>query len=558
MSAAVLGGAQPRARVDADQRLLLGLTLLSVVPLLLFIAWPVVAVALRSLSVPGGGFGVDNYVRAFGQPNFWITIRNSFAVASTVTVVSVFLAFWLAYALNRARVPGKTLWQMLVMIPMFAPSLVQGLGLIFLFGRNGLVTRALGLDLQIYGFWGIVIANILYCLPQAFLVLSASFAVADARPYEAARMLGASSRRVFFDVTLPGVKYGLISALFLIFTITMTDFGNPMVIGGDYTVLASEIYNQVSGQMNFNLGAVVAIMLLIPAALSFVVERYASRRQFASVSERSVPLAQSRSRGFNALMAGIAVLLCIPAVAVLGVVVFASFVQLWPYNFTFTLKHYLNNTSPGGYEPLWNSLLVALMTAGIGVVLVFAGAYVAHMRDGVLARAIRALAVLPAAIPGMVLGLSYVLIFNDPRNPLSFLYGTLVLLALCNVFHYHAQGFLTGTTRLKQISRTFEEASRCAGASLSQTLKRIILPLVLPSVLAVAVFFFMRSMVSLSALIFLVSAKSSVASVSVMLLGDVGSASAAAAFSTCIVVTVLVSLALLKVLQAWISRRTNA
>ncbi len=547
----------PRARGDADQRLILGLTLVSVIPLLLFVAWPVVAVALRSLSV-ADGLGLDNYVRAFTQANFWVTVRNSFAVAGTVTVISVSLAFWLAYALHRARVPGKALWQMLVMIPMFAPSLVQGLGLIFLFGRNGLINRWLGLDLQIYGFWGIVIANILYCLPQAFLVLSASFSVADARPYEAARVLGASQRRIFFDVTLPSVKYGLVSALFLIFTITMTDFGNPMIIGGDYTVLASEIYNQVSGQMNFDLGAVVAIMLLIPAVLSFVVERYASRRQFAGVTERSVPLEPSRSRGFNALMTALAIALSAPAAIVLGVVVFASFVQLWPYNFSFTLKHYLNNTTPGGYTPLWNSLIVSFMSAAIGVVVVFAGAYVAHMRNGVLARTIRTLAVLPAAIPGMVLGLALVLIFNDPRNPMGFLYGTLLLLALGNVFHYHAQGFLTSSTRLKQISNSFEEASRCAGARLSQTLRRITIPLILPTVLAVAAFFFMRSMVSLSAVIFLVSAKTSLASVSVMLLGDVGSASAAAAFSTCIVATVLGTLGLLKLIQAWLARRAQA
>lgn len=558
MSTAALPGLAPRTRGDADERLLLVLTLVSVLPLLVFVAWPVVSVALKSLTVTGGGLGLGNYAKAFGQTNFWNTVRNSFAVASTVTVVSVFLAFWLAYALNRANVRFKGLWQMLVMIPMFAPSLVQALGLVFLFGRNGIVNRTMGWDIQIYGFWGIVLADILYCLPQAFLVLSASFAVADSRPYEAARVLGASPRQIFFDVTLPSVKYGLISALFLIFTITMTDFGNPMVIGGDYTVLASEIYNQVSGQMNFDLGAVIAIMLLVPAALSFVVERYASRRQFALVAEQSVPLAPSRDPLFNGVMTAVAVLLCVPAALVLGIVVLGSFVQLWPYNFTFTLKHYLHNTSPGGYTPLWNSFLVALMSAGIGVVLVFVTAYVTHVRDGRFIRFIKTLAVLPAAIPGMVLGLSYVFIFNDPRNPLTFLYGGLLLLALCNVFHYYAQGFLTSSTRLKQISRSFDEASTCAGARLSQTITRITLPLVLPSVLAVAVFFFMRSMVSLSAVIFLVSPKASLASVSVMLLGDVGSASAAAAFSTCIVATVLASLGVLKLVQHVLARRQGA
>src|SRR5205814_6553412 len=217
---------------------------------------------------------------------------------------------------------GSPIVTMAVMLPLLMPSLVQGLGLIFLLGRNGLLTKLTGLEINIYGFWGLLLANGLYALPQAVLIIGAALRSADARAYEAAEMLGAPGWRQFRDITLPSIKFGLLSAGFVVFTVTITDFGNAATIGGDYSVLATEIYNQVVGQMNFNLGAVVGIMLLLPTVLAFWLERVATQRQFGSISEQAVPLVPTWSPRRDVPLGLAAWLIALLPAAVVGVVVF--------------------------------------------------------------------------------------------------------------------------------------------------------------------------------------------------------------------------------------------
>jgi iron(III) transport system permease protein len=531
-------------RLDADRVFIAAIGLAIVVLLLVFVAWPMLIIVGKSLTTKTG-FGLDNYWRVFGGRKFATVTWNSFAVSTTVTVITVALAFVYSYALTRSAMPFKGAFRFLATLPVFAPSLVQGIGLIFLFGRNGLINTTFDLEIKIYGFWGIVIANVLYSLPQAVLLISTALAVADARTYEAATVLGAGPVRKFFDITLPSVKFGLLAAAFLVFTIALTDFGNPMVIGADYTVLANDIYNQVSGQMNFQLGSVVAIVLLAPALLAFQIERIANKRQFALVADRSVPLAPKKSPLFDACMFVAATLIVLPIVAVIGMVVYASFVKGWPYNLTLTLDNYLNNTAQNGYEPLVNSVLVSLIAAVIGVVTTMAAAFVIRRDQGVVGRMVNGIGLLPAAVPGMVLGLAYIFAFNKATGPFSLIYDTLLMLALCNVFHYFSQGMLTASTSLRQISSSFDEASACLGGRVVDTLRLVTLPLVMPTLLAVGIFFFMRSMVTLSGIIFLVSPGTNLAAVTVMLLDDAGATTHAAAYSTLIMLVVIGSLVLL-------------
>ncbi len=524
-----------------DKLLLAGIGLFVIIPLLLFLVFPIVIVFLKSFQLSDGSRGLANYTTTMAESHFWTVVGNSLSLSGTVTVFSVILAFIFAYAIQRSQMPGKRYFSTLAMLPMFAPSLVQALGLVFLLGRNGIINRWLGLDIEIYGFWGIVIADVIYAFPQAFLLLSAALAVADSRPYEAARILGADKRRIFFDVTLPSIKFGLISSIFLVFTITITDFGNAMVIGGNYSVLATEIYNQVSGQMNFNLGSVIAIILLIPVFIAFAIERFAGRKQDAYIAENANPLVARKNLRFDLCMFIFSVILCGLILLVVGIVIYASFVKLWPYNMSFTLDNYKFD-SQGGYAPLITSVIVSLMAAVMGVIMVLSCAYVVNKSKNSVVDLLNFFAILPAAIPGMVLGLAYIFFFNDTSNPLNLLYGSVFILAINGVYHYHAQGFLTASTSLKQISTTFDETSACLGAGLLTTIKRITLPILLPAILSIGVFFFMRSMVTLSAVIFLVSPSVNLAAVSVMLLDDAGNTTQAAAYSTLIILIVLIAL----------------
>jgi iron(III) transport system permease protein len=551
MTAAVPAPA-PARKIDTDRIAVLGLTAAVVVPLIVFVVVPLFAILRLSFVTPEG-VGLANYAREFGSPKFARIVANSFNVSLTTTLITVVLAYGFAYALRRTAMPFKRTCGAVALLPLYAPSLVQALGVLFLFGRNGIVNRTFDLRIDIYGFWGIVISDVFYSFPHAFLILSAALAVGDARLYESARMLGAGPARIFHTITLPSTRYGIISAIFVVFTIVITDFGNPMVIGADYSVLATEIYNQVSGQGRMELGAVIGVVLLVPAAIAVIVERSIARGGHGAISDRSHPLRLTPSALRDRIALAFAALICFAIAAVVVVVFVASFVTLWPYNMDLSLRHYRFEVQ-NGIAPLWTSIVVSLMAAGIGVVATVAAACVMRWLRPAQAQLLYFLSVLPAAVPGMVLGLGYILVFNDPANPLELLYGTLLILALCNVYHYHAQGYLIATTSVGQVSRVFDETSTCLGAGMLRTLRSVILPIVAPAVVSIGVFFFVRSMVTLSAVIFLVTPSTQLAAVSVLLLDDSGNQNQAAAFSVCIMLTVAAALGMFHALSRLAAR----
>lgn len=511
-------------------------------PLALFILWPLAAILGRSFATPEG-FGFGNYIDMLSTERFRGVLYNSFEVTLAATFLAVTLAYAFAFAVQRTTMPGRGAFRLIALIPLFAPSLVQAQGLVLLFGRNGLINRSFDAGIEIYGYWGVVLAMVLYVFPYAFLILSAALAVADARLYESARMLGAGPWRMFRTITLPSTKYGLAAAIFVCFTLVITDFGNPMVIGANYNVLATEVYNQVIGQANFERGTVIGMVLLVPAALAALLEKRLSRRQYALISDQSRPLAILPNPTRDRLFAAFSALICLVILSVVAVVVYASFVTLWPYRMTFSLRHYAFDVQ-NGIAPLWNSIAISLIAAAVGVTAVTAAAYVIEKLRSPFTRPLYFLSILPAAVPGMVLGLGYILAFNNPANPVNAIYGTVLIIALANVYYYHAQGFLIASTSMKQIAGSFDEASATLGGSRMRMLRKVTLPLIAPTLVGVAVFFFMRSMVTLSAVIFLITPQTQVAAVSVLLLEDRGATNQAAAFSTCIMATVVAALLL--------------
>ena len=509
--------------------------LAAALPLALFVLYPLWAILQQSILLPNGHWSLDYYVQYLADPHLQTTLINTLNVSVCATLLTTLIAFGYAYAVLRTRVPCKMLWHAVILLPLFAPSLIQALGVQFLLGHNGIINRTLGTDIEIYGFSGILLSNVLYGLPHAYLVLSVALGAADARLYEAARLLGAGGFKRFTSVTLPSARYGIFSALFLGFAINISEFGNPMVLGGDYNVLATEIYNQVAGQANFHLGAVIGVLLLLPVLLSVAAEKWLQRKHM--ISSQATPYQATRNWWLDLSMLGFLCVITLTIVAVMGVVVVASFTKLWPYNLGFTLEHYQMD-GPGGYDALWVSLKMSLATAAIGVVAATFVAMVVHKLSGRLRQALYLLSVVPAAVPGMVLGLGYVLAFNRPDMPIYWLYGTIALLSLCTVYHYHAQAFLIATTGLKQIDHSLTEASQTLGGGTLHTARHVTLPLMQPTLTNIGMFYFMHSMVSLSALIFLVSPDLTPAAVSILTLNDAGNWPQAAAYSTLIMLTI--------------------
>lgn len=542
-----------RGRPDADRLLTLVCVGLPVLGLVLFFLYPMVIVFLRSLTVDEG-YGIGNYTEVLGSAGFWRATRHSLAMGSATTVVSVLLGFIIAQTLYRCALPGKWLIRGVIVLPLLAPSLVQALGLIFLLGRNGVISRALGIEIEIYGFWGLLIANTLYALPQAVMIIGAALVLLDARVYEAAEVMGASPARQFRDLTLPAARFGILNAAFVCFTITITDFGNAAVIGGDYSVLATEIYSQVVGQRNFNMGAVVGIMLLLPTVISYAIERQAMKRQQAGQVTGQVPYEPAFAPLRDLSMAALSLLICAGILAVIGIVVYASFVTLWPYNMALSTKHY-DITLAGGYSSLWMTTAISLMAAAGGTLAVFMLGLGLRRLPHSIAQPIQMLAVMPAAVPGMVLGLAYILTFNSTATPLYLLYGTAALIAIVNFYHYHTQGFLTVMTGFRQLPPALEEAAGSLGAGLGRTAVDIVTPFIAPMLVSVFFFLFMRSMVTLSAVVFLTTPQLSVAAVTIMRLDDAGLTSQAAAFSTCVMAVVCVALLGMKATLALLGRR---
>lgn len=523
--------------MSAGERWLLRACLwLPLAALVLFFGIPMLSIAWRSAMQDSGGIGWGNYAALMDTPGVWRALSNSLLLGAVTTAVTLLLAFVVAYGMERTCMPGRNFVGMALALPMLAPSLVLGLGLIFLLGRNGIVGKMLGVRPEIYGFWGLLIADVLYALPQAVLIVRTALRQGDARQYDAAEVLGATPWRQFRDITLPQARYGLLSAAFVVFTITITDFGNAVVIGGNFPVLATEIYNQVSGQMKFGMGAVVGLLLLAPAALSIFIERFAARRAGAG-AESALPATPTRRAGRDTAFFFANLVIAGSILAVVATVVLASFIRLWPYRLDLSLKHY-DITIAGGYAPLWTSLWVSALAAIIGTALLFLLCFGIRRLPGPAARAATLLSALPVGVPGLVLGLAYVFTFNAGGMPWGLLYGTAILLALCNYYHYHTQGFVTMMTGMRNVPATLEDATTVLGGGTWRVLRDVVLPALMPTLLAVLVFLFMRSMVTLSAVIFLITPSLPMGAVTVMRLDEAGFTSQAAAFSTCIMAVV--------------------
>lgn len=511
----------------------LAMVALPLLGLCVFFLHPLLSALGRSVVDDRGALTLDNYRRLLDDPGLPRAAWHSVAIGLSTTLATVALGLCVAVALHRSRMPAKALVRGALLLPMLAPSLVLGLGLVCLLGRNGLVHRLTGWPTDIYGFWGLLLANLLYGLPQVVIIVSAALERTPARHYDAAASMGATPWRQFVDVTVPRIRFALWSAAFLVFTETLTDFGSAVVVGGNYRVLAMEIYSEVVGQRDFAMGATLGVILLVPAVLSVGLGRLARRRQDLGDASPGHALVPGRHPWRDGALGGIAGLAALAILTTLGTVVYVSVVRLWPYDRALTLANYLGGM-PEGYGPVATSLGMSLMAATLGIALVFTLSAGLRRLPSWLARPLQVLAALPAAVPGMVLGLGYVLAFN--HGVLStWLYGSVAIVAMCSLYHYHTPAFLTMQTGMRRVPEALEDAVAVCGGDTRHVLRDAVLPFAAPAAIAAFFYLFMRSMVTLSGVIFLVTADLGLASVSVMRLDENGFLAPAAAYATCVV-----------------------
>ncbi len=563
-SAAVPAFAAKRVKPLAHRhdRIAQGLLLAVCAFLVIFLLAPLAMLLVKSVQDRDGVFvGLQQFREYLQTPALQQSILHTLAVAFAVTGITIPLAFTFAYALTRSCMPLKGVFRIIALTPILAPSLLSAISFVQWFGTQGLLKWVLA-GASIYGPIGIILSSIYAVFPHALMIVLTSLLLSDGRLYEAAESLGTPTLRKFLTITLPGAKYGLISAAMVVFSYTVSDFGIPKVIGGNFNVLALDIFKQVIGQQNFNKGAVVSLILLLPVGVAFVVDWIMQRRQQSQFSARAVAYSPKRKRWFDSLMFLYCVLICVLLLAVLGMAVYTSFIKLWPYDKSFSLRHYTFGLVDGGViSSFFNSLKMATLTAFFGTILIFGGAYLIEKTRGMpVTRAlIRMLAAIPMAVPGMVLGLGYIFFFNHPDNPLHGLYHGMAILVIVTIIHYYTSSHLTAVTALKALDNEFEAVSASLRVPFYKTFFRVTVPVCLPAILDIGRYLFVNAMVTISAVVFLYAPDTQLASLAILTLDDAGEIGPAAAMATLIVAAsmticimyALVTRLLLTRTQAW-------
>jgi iron(III) transport system permease protein len=503
-----------------------------------FVAYPLADLLGRSIIVDGR-LSSQTLARLVADPHIRQVVWSTVSLGVTVAVLGTILATLYAYAMTRIALPWKRAWHFIALLPTISPPILMALSLILLYGRRGLVTHeVLGLQTSaLYGYRGLVVAQLLSYFPFAYLLLLNLFRGLDASLEEAASTMGAHPGKVLSTVSLPLLIPGLAGAALLLFGYSLADLGNPLLLGGDYQVLSSEIYQTIIGMYDVPKGAALAVVLLMPALLLFFAHKQLAKRTgFASIGGSGAlhhpqvahPLVKA---GALLLLGGVSMVIVLQYATVLA----GATTKLFGINNGFTLRHFAAAVTNSRGALLDTMALATAASAVTAVIGVLAAYYVA--RTALVGRnALDFIANMPLAIPGTVIGLAFALAFN--HRPLL-LTGTALIIIVAFTVRSLPYSMRSGVVTLNQLHRSLDEASTTMGATSGQTLMRVLLPLLRPALLAGMIFTFTRSVTTLSAVIFVVSPHWALVTPTILSQMDRGDVGEAAALSVILVVLVL-------------------
>lgn len=430
---------------------------------------------------------------AFGQ-----LLVNSLSTALVSTILSLIVALLAAYFINRSKIKFKNTFSILLTIPMLIPSISHGIGLIILLGNNGIITNLLNVKVELFGFLGIVMGSVLYSFPVAFLILNDVFKYEDYTTYESAEVLGLSKLQQMTKIMYPNIKKALITAFFAVFTMVFTDYGVPLMIGGKLQTLSTYMYREIIGLLNFSNGAIIGILLLIPALIAFIVDLKLDSTKNASVTKK-FEIKKNVKRDVLAY----AFMLILSIIVVLPIVSFAvlSLVKQFPNDMSLSLIHIKEAKNLGIWDYLLNSVTIALSTAFLGTATSYVTAFVTSRSKRTFSTmTLHLLSMFSLAIPGVVLGLAYVLFFNG-----TMIYNTIYILILVNVVHFFSSPYLMAHNSLSNFSSTFEDISETLGISKFRMLIDVYIPNTQDTIIEIFTYFFTNAMITISAVSFLAS-----------------------------------------------------
>lgn len=473
------------------------------------LVYPIATVVLQSF-MKDGTATLTNWTTLLMKPSFREMLGNSFLVAGLAAFFSAVIAFFAAYGLTFTNVsrPVKRLMHIVMLLPLFLPSITYGFAVIYTFGRMGLVSQIVGkLPFSIYGFWGLLITDIVYTLPPAFLVLYNAFRYVDRRYVIVSRVMGDKPWRTFYMTALRPTLGALISAFVLSFFLAFTDFGIPVSIAGKYDVIATELYSTMMGSVpNFGEGAVIAITMLIPSALAVWGLKHADRLNFRynRISHEKPLPNRMRDWCFTIYFALIALLMA----AVFAVIFIVPFVEYWPWKPYFTLEHVRTVLTDSDILPLYlRSVGIAFASALIGTAVAFAAGMIRTRSDmpAWCRTTMDGFAMLTSTLPGMVLGVGFLFAFSG--TPLQ---NTLLILVLANLVHFLATPYLMSTTALSKMNAGWETTALLMGDTWFKSVCRIIVPNARTTLIQMFQTYFINSMVTISAIVFLTGSRTAV------------------------------------------------
>lgn len=438
----------------------------------------------------------EDFRQVLSSHSFSGALINSLLVGLGSTVLSIAIAFVLAWCVERTSIRLKRLWILLFTIPMLIPSISHGIGLIVLLGNNGMLTRFFNLSWNIYGPLGIIVGSTMYSFPVAFIMLSDVLRYEDRTPYEAAEVMGINKFHQFWAITAPFLRKPMISVFFAVFTMIFTDYGVPLVVGGKFLTLLVLMYQDVIGQMKFGRGAVYAIFLLLPAVISFLFDLFnkdSANSSFVTKTDQASSRKSTRTVSYLiCLLAAVLIVLPIMAFCILGLS------KSYPDNLAFSTRSIEQTFTAGVGGYLINSIEIAAAVALIGTVVAFFTAYLTTRMKTPSSRILHLVSITSATIPGIVLGLSYIFAFKS-----SFIYGTLLILILVNTMHFFASPYLMIYNSLGKINSSLEDVGATLGISRKRMIWDILILQSKSTLLGMAVYFFVNSMMTISAVSFL-------------------------------------------------------
>lgn len=547
--------------------------------LIVAIVFPLGLLLTKSFENNSGEFiGLSNFKEYFSNKNLLISLKNTFTISIASSVISLVLAFVYAYGVQRTTIRFKNIFKYIALMPLFAPTMMHGISLVYLFGRKGAVTTGffdklpqLAFDINLYGATGIIIAEVLYIFPQIFLVLNIALSTTDYRLYEAADMLGTSNFRKFFTITLPNMKYGMISSFIIAFILSFTDFGAPKVVGGNFSVLATDVYIKVVGQNNMSMGAVVSIILLIPSVAAFFIDQKIQKKQGVVLNAKSIPYTAKENKARDIFFYIYTILICLFIISIFVTIFVSAFSKLWPYDLSFSLNNFKFYDYNGGIEIFFkNSFILAVLSGIFGTFMTFMSAYLIEKKEKktIKDKVIYFLSLVPLALPGMVIGISYIFFFNKSyftipflnisiMNPFNSLYKTIWIMVLANVIHFYSISFLTANTALKKLDKEFERVSLSMGIPWYKTFSNVTFPMCLESILEIFFYYFVNSMVTISALVFLYTSSLNLLSIAVINLDDTGEIAKASTMSIVILLTNIIIKIIYQIILKFLQKRKN-